>query len=328
MSSYKERLESFLSEKSNREYAFPIVQGLTVQYTTGKIARLKREKGSEGILEVINEVIKDALEERRYTASIFPTIISPEKARNFYIGKEGGPTEEEIHKFLYLLVSGLHYGGEFVINLDNVADEARKDFRDGLINEKMLILPSVKGRGGIDIARLLSGISAIRKSFPRLSEFIFAFLLISYFSSWIREEIKRKGWSEVLAKMGLESTLGLLGIRDDVTLIVFRLSKGEKKKVYYIPKLKDVLVKWFSDYIGGREGKLAVVDFIFSLYVADEKYRDISSETLNKFLYYFLNGYVNGELLSKLIQLKIKCELEREGRVYGVLNAKEFFSKL
>jgi hypothetical protein len=97
-----------------------------------------------------------------------------------------------------------------------------------------------------------------------------------------------------------------------------------------VPKLKEFILKWYKKYLEDEEETPYIVKFIFSLYIADEQYKDLSASLLNKFLYYFLNGYVNGELLDKLVNLKIFYELreQRRKKIYGFSKANEFFREI
>jgi hypothetical protein len=273
--------------------------------------------------EIVEEMINNALKRGRYEAWFLPTVISPEKASNFYIGKES-PTPEEIYKFLYLLISGI-YRDQYIVNLDNADEKVVSDFREDLIKEKKAIILS-GGKEGINIKKVLNDLG-INVS-PDLTEFIFTFIIVSYFVYWIKTS-KKKEWSERWKEIGLDSTLETLGITDDTTLVIFSVPK-QKKEVYYVPKLKEFILKWYKKYLEDEEETPYIVKFIFSLYIADEQYRDLSASLLNKFLYYFLNGYVNGELLDKLVNLKIFYELRerRRKKIYGFSKANEFFREI
>jgi len=326
MTDYKKLLENFLEEESNREYALPIFQRLIQAIKHGEIKRI-REQGREELIKKMPEIFEkmkdDALEKKRYVAHIFPTIISPQQAPNFYIGKES-PTEEEIYRFFYLTISGI-YKGPYIVNLDNVDEKIRDNFRDYLIREELLILPGKKGEG-VNIKRILNDLGI--KVVPQLDEFIYSFIIFSFFASWIKLVERRKDQIKKIEELGLNSVLEKIGINDDATLVVFYIPK-QKKEMYYIPKIKNFLLTWYEDYLKGKEDYPSVVKFIFSNYVSDKQYRKLSSSLLNKFLYYFLNGYVNGELLNKLINTKISYELKKKSkRIYGFAKPKQFFTRI
>ncbi|MEM5847326.1 MAG: hypothetical protein QXE97_04540 [Candidatus Aenigmatarchaeota archaeon] len=332
MTNYKKLLENFLKEKSNRSYALPIVERLLQQrlrkghYIIKGKMKVHESELENNMLHIFESLIEKCVrEDKKYDASLIPTIISPDQAPNFYLGREN-PTEDEIYRFLYLIISGI-YRGEYIVNLDNVDERVRSNFRKYLINEKLLIFPSDKEKGGIDLKKLMNAIGI--KVVPPLNEFIYSFILISSFVTWIKKEsLEIENWKKQAEELGIPSLLEKIGIRDDVALVICYLPK-QKKEMYFVPKLKSFISKWYGGYLTGREDYPFIVKFIFSTYIPDKQYRELSSSLLNKFLYYFLNGYVNGELLDKLINLKISYELkEKTRKVYGFSKAKEFFSKL
>jgi hypothetical protein len=332
MTDYKKLLEDFLKEESNKQYALPIFEKLIRAIQRGEIADI-RKQGREKLIEKMSEIFEkmkdDALKKKRYVAHIFPTIISPEQAPNFYIGKEI-PTEEEIYRFFYLIISGI-YKGPYIINIDNVDEKIRNEFRNYLIREELLILPGKKGEG-VNIKKILSDLGI--KVTPQLNEFIYSFVIFSSFISWIKKIEERENLIKEIEELGLSSMLEKIGINDDATLIIFYIPK-QKKEMYVIPKIKNLILTWYEDYLKGKEDYPSVVKFIFSNYISDKQYRGVSASLLNKFLYYFLNGYVNGELLNKLVNTKIYYELRKRSksrkkskRIYGFDNSKQFFARI
>jgi len=321
---YKKMLYQFLSNKENRSYALPIFERLIQAIRHGEVAEVRksgREKLIEKMPEIFEKMKNDALKKERYVAHIFPTIISPELAPNFYIGKES-PTEDEIYRFFYLIISGI-YKGPYIVNLDNINEKLISEFRRDLINENLLVLPFQKG-SGIDIKKLLSLIGV--KVVPQLTEFIYSFVIVSFFISWIKKLERKEEWMKKVEELGLSSMLEKIGIRDDTTLVIFYIPR-QKKEMYYIPRLKKFFLTWYKDFLEGKEDTSSTVEFIFSTYVRNEQYRELSSSLLNKFLYYFLNGYVNGELLNKLINLKVSYELKQK-QPCGFIKPKVFFTNL
>ena len=174
--------------------------------------------------------------------------------------------------------------------MDNVDENLKDKFRKDLIREELLILPGKKGEG-VNIKKMLNYLD-IRVT-PQLKEFIYSFILISFFTSWIKSIKRTEEWIKEVEKLGLHSVLEKSGIKDDTTLVIFYIPR-QKKEMYYIPRLKNLLLTWYGDYLEGKEDYPSVVKFIFSTYISDKQYRELSSSLLNKFLYYFLNGYVNG----------------------------------
>jgi hypothetical protein len=329
MTDYKKLLEDFLKEESNRQYALPIFEKLIQAIQRGEIADI-RKQGREKLIEKMSEIFEkmkdDALKKKRYVAHIFPTIISPEQAPNFYIGKEI-PTGEEIYRFFYLIISGI-YKGPYIINIDNVDEKIRNEFRNYLIREELLILPGKKGEG-VNIKKILNDLGIqIALQLDKSNEFIYSFIIFSAFASWIKKMEERENLIKEIEEFGLSSMLEKVGINDDATLIIFYIPR-QKKEMYAIPKIKNLLLTWYGDYLKGKEDYPSVVKFIFSNYVSDKQYRELSASLLNKFLYYFLNGYVNGELLNKLVNTKIYYELGKKSKgIYGFVKSRQFFARI
>jgi len=320
---YKELLFKFLEEDTNREYCVPIVEHLlnvrnidkkTKEYKikiSGKSERIK-----QGDIKHLCEVIvkKSLLE--GYTSMVIPTTIGVDQAPNFYISEEK-PREEELWWWLYHLLTGIHYG-DYVLNLANVPSEIREEFREYLIEQNFLIFESE--RSGLKIEEMLSQLNTPR-GIP-LKEFILGFIFVSYFAKFWKDWKEEEEIAKIVGKTIPEIT-------DEASLLVFVLPKLEKKKeVYVLPKLKRILSHWYSDF--SEDNIPYISNFIFSFYIADKDYREESVSLLNKFLYYFLQDYVNGELLTKLMELKIGYELRKtkRERIYGLKNAKQFFLKL
>lgn len=344
---YKEKLEGFFKEKKeNVTYVLPIFEKLTQAIKQGEESkdkerirkRIKEEitennykEIGEELFKFIEQRVNKAIEKGTYTADIFPTIISQENAPNFYVGREK-PDEEEVYKLLYLMFTGI-YKGDRIVNVDNVEESLRANFREYLINEKILIAPgSSEEKVGADIGKMLSKLG-IKKS-PLIDNFIYSFIILSIFVAWIKEKNLKKEKNEeeienIIGREELEKILEeKIKLTDEVTLVVFHIPK-QKKKTYYLPKIRNFILNWYYDYLVGLENNPSIIKFVFSNYIADEDYSKLSSNLLDKFLYYFLNGHVNGELLNKLVTLKIFYELRtKKGKKSGFSKARDFFRKL
>ena len=325
---YRELLFGFLEDSVNREYALPVAEKLL---NISNIDRKRNEykikvsgtnkRINRGNLKKLCEVIVEKSMREGYSSLVVPTIIGVDQAPNFYITEEK-PREDELWWWLYHLLTGVHcrYFDPrrreehfYVLNLANVPKEIGEEFREYLINENFLILGE---RSGLNINEMLS-----RLEVPKgilLKEFILGFIFLSYFAKFWKDWKER----EKVAKMrGKE----IPKITDEALLLIFVLPR-QKKKVYVFPKLKRIMLRWYGEFSEREIPKIS--KFIFSFYAADKDYKEESASLLNKFLYYFLQDYVNGELLAKLIELKINYELKKRGRLYGIANAKQFFSKL
>lgn len=324
---YKNELEKFLEKESNRVYSANILNKLIRQITVGEIADIKKSSSFVDDMDKIIDVIVKRAYEKGYSASFIPTVISADDAPNFYIGREYNPTDTEIYRFLYLLLTGL-YSKNYIFNIDNVSRDALDDFREYLINEKLMIF-SDKGGSGIDNKKLMK---EIKCRIP-YTEFTFAFLMLFKFCNWIKDMIHKKtGYKEELEELGLQSFLEKeIGIGDDATLVIFNIERRGKRSMYFFPRMTSLMSRWFSEYILKHEEESpSIIRFVFSTYISDKKYSDKSRSLINKFLFYFLNTYVNGEILDDMITMKISYELskKRGERVYGVYGAGEFFRRL
>jgi len=322
---YKVKLFNFLKNSVNREYCLPIMNKMlranfmrgkfiiTIDKTREKLS-LSREEIIKNIENIIEFIVKKALIEG-YNALAIPFIISKEKAPNFYIIEEK-PKEDELWRFLYLILTGIHYG-DFVLNLENVPEEIVKDFREWLINKNFVILE--KERSGLNINELLLGLE-LPKGIPLMEcEFILGFIFVSYFVKFWKEKLEEKVIAETFKKKIIEIT-------DESSLVIFILSK-QKKKMYIFPRLREIIKKYYEDFFKSDDLVPSISKFIFSLYITKKDYKEESANLLNKLLYYLLQGYVNGELLSKAIDLKISYEL-KENKIYGVSRASQFFSRI
>jgi len=327
---YKELLFEFLEDRKKREYCLPIVRrllqanfrkGKYIIKASGRKLEILPEEIEEKVEEICEFIVEKSLREG-YSALVVPFIISKEQAPNFYITEEK-PREDELWWWLYHLLTGVHCRHFdprrreehfYVLNLANVPKEIGEEFREYLINENFLIFEGE--RSGLNINEMLSRLE-VPKGIP-LKEFILGFIFLSYFVKFWKYWKEREKVAKIRGKE-------IPKITDDSLLLIFVLPR-QKKKVYVFPKLKRIMLRWYGEFSEREIPKIS--KFIFSFYAADKDYKEESASLLNKFLYYFLQDYVNGELLAKLIELKINYTLKKKGRAYGIANAKQFLSKL
>jgi len=320
---YKTLLEDYLQNELNRKYSAKILSKLLQQrfrkgmYVIGRGSQAKRFSEMElysKSFEVCNSLVAH-VKSKGYDASVVPTTISNDLAPNFRI-QETLPDEGELWRFLYLLVTGLHYR-DFVVNLDKVPPELTNAFRQVLIKNEYLVFR--QEFTGLNVQKMLSDLKVPKML---LKEFIFSFLVLTYFIKFWKD---RKQYKELLES--LPSNLRMVDyppINDDATLVVFSLPR-EKKQMFIFPRLQGLIARWFEyDF----DDVPSVAKFVFSLYIPDKKYRDKSLGFLNKFLYYLLRNEVNGDLLDKLIIDKISFELKREEKPYGIKSALHFLRSL
>ncbi len=119
----------------------------------------------------------------------------------------------------------------------------------------------------------------------------------------------------------------------DLSMVVLTVGRSIPNEIQVFTRINRLVEHWFDDVMGNRgKGPSGFGRFVGSLYISDKKYRDKSVTLLNKFLHSFLNGQVSGELLDKLINLKVTYtlghDIKSKGRAYGFRGAKFFFSKL
>jgi hypothetical protein len=98
--------------------------------------------------------------------------------------------------------------------------------------------------------------------------------------------------------------------------------------MHITPRLKDFVIKWYENFLAGKEEHAYFLSFLSSIYVNHKNYRKVADPLMNKFFYYLLRGYVNGELLGDIVNLKIKYELKENKRPFPIQRANEFLAKL
>jgi len=320
---YKEMLFKFLENDTNIQYCLPIVKKLlqanfrggnfVITVDSEKLV-VKPDEIKTKIQTVLEFMVKKALSEG-YNVLVTPCIISREQAPNFYLENEI-PKAEELWRFLYLLLTGVH-GFDYVLNIENVPTKIGESFREWLINKNYLVIEAE--HSGLNVKVLLSSLN-IPKGLP-LEEFIMSFIFLSYFA---------KFWRDMQKTIEIARDFGkpLSEIPDDALLVVFVLSR-QKKRMYIFPRLKEIITKYYGDFFLSDDQIPSICRFVFSLYISDADYKEVCAGILNKFLYYLLQGHMNGELLSKAIELKINYELKKKGhKIFGLQNASQFLTKL
>lgn len=324
--SYELQLDEFFKDPKNRSYAANIINKLTAQHKHGLIAKIRNRGPAEmadRIHEIVGYLVDDAIEEKRYTSSILPTIVSPQLAPNFWFKDEKEPTREEIYRLLYLILTGL-YRGSYIVNLDNAAPPLREDFRKSLIQEAIIIFPEGGIGGGVDVKKMFMHLRLGR--FP-IKEFGFTLLILSCFARWLKSKIEKPEFLKRIEEIGLLQVMPDLGVDDSISLVFFDIPR-QKKEMHIFPRLKDFIVKWYYDYLMGAED-IDLLIFLSSLYITDRNYQEISDSLMNKFIYYLLRGYINGELLTNIINIKVRYELkERKRRIYPIQRMREILRRI
>jgi len=316
---YQESIEKLFDDELDLLIAANNLYNLTASITAKKhpvtLMRNALFNGDiGGITRYTRESINKFMNEKRFVAHIFPSIISYDKAVNFYLDKRYKPSREDIIKYLYLLSSGLsiryNRNDICIFNIDNMEVDKWRWIKKLLTTDQILVLDRI---GSTIDYRVLSN----KTAYLPLTPFCFTLQLISYIGISIlgTEDIDELD----------ENVLTEYGITSDVYIYLIT-RRGPKTESYTIGRLDNLYLR----YMRTTEDIYSILYFLQSLYIRDEDYVEQSTNLMDKFVYYLLNGYINGELLDKMILLKIKYELSKPPgeAIYGVRRAREFFGKL
>ena len=296
------------------------LSGLLYMVKSGKIASLRKD-----IINNIDEIVDILMKEREYKSTFFPTIISIKKGRNFWI-RGYKPDMDENIKILHLILTGValqaRIGREratILTNMEGLTLDERREYLDYLVEIRER---SIQGEiyPAIDWNRLSNRVFGAylpyygeREVYP----YIYSFAYTCEFARWLyyKKELVR----EDILKRKL----------DLITIVAGRKVPNE---FAVIPGISRFIYRWFEDITSGEtEGRPGIGLFIRSFYDDDQKEKSLS--TINKFLYYFMNGYVSGDLLNRLTIDKVSKFLseykkDRKGRIYGVGGAEYFFNRI
>lgn len=328
MGKWETKFKEFFEKESNKNYAYPIFSSFIFgQIKHGEIREILNDP--ESYKQNFFQIFEDFAKKKEYSASIFPTLIAPKEASNFFLEGEKKPEREEIFRFLYLISTGI-YHSNMVINLITKEEDKWEDFLSQLKSEASLIILNdnrqVKGIN-LNILKEKLGINIpliplVRNIFLFMRN-IFLFTLINFFVVWWLEE-KNKIQIDSLEEIGKE--LIKIGISNDAVLVLFEKPRGEKTKVFFYPRLNRFIQKWYLDYLTTMNDENNYLPkFLFSLLdFSDER----SIDYLDKFLYFLLRGNANGEILDKLLNLKIKRNIDlrkSKKQIYPILKTSKFF---
>ncbi|MDW8275660.1 MAG: hypothetical protein RMJ59_04680 [Candidatus Nitrosocaldus sp.] len=255
----------------------------------------------------------------QYSTFTVPAMITRSSASNFYLyGEKNAPNEQEGWKTVYMLFSAVPINN-ILMNLDSVKEEGRKAWRQQLVSE--------------DPKQFYIGIrNSLDIKSKNWGTFFTSLVALSYFVYKTKNETNDRlslaEWSKILSER--------YGFNDDTTLIIYKLGK-EKKEVHYFSKITMIIQRWFNDYIEGREDKISLLRFLDSLTTtySNKINQDIVMELREKLAYYLLKyNIINGELLTKLIVMRVNDSLDTRARVmthskhHVIVNARQFFTKL
>ncbi|MEM4460860.1 MAG: hypothetical protein QXY70_01845 [Nanopusillaceae archaeon] len=333
MEYWEQKFKNFFSQKENKIYSYYIFSKCIFgQFNSGKIKEILEDKKrylSEEFFEIFEYLIKEIEKNKSYTASIFPTMLSFKVAKNFFLKNEKFPNREEIFYFLYLISTGI-FCKNLVVNLITSNEQAWENFLEKLKSEKQFIIGLSDEKetteiNGIRVDSLVRYLYINKKNIPLIERNILVFILLNFFVVWWLKENKK---IRVHSLADLKNILPNEGIDERSALIIFEYGK-EKKKIFIYPRINEFIQKWYFKYLqSGEEKDLFLPKFLFTLVDFDDKE---SFHHLDKFLYFLLRGYVNGELLDKLMQSKInqlKKAKKQQRKLFGIKNAKEFFQAI
>lgn len=336
MGEWEAKFREFFKNDTEKRYARDIVKKLFGQFTTGELAeKMKKmyedsyEKNFFSIFDTFAENIEN---KKEYSASIFPTLISPDKGANFFLKNEKKPDREELFYFFYLLATGI-FCDKYIINLDTNSD-AWYSFLQKLKREESFIFSKnkegVKYNQGIRTDILSSYLSPSIKYIPRpITSNMFVFMMINFYVIWwLQENYDLK----IKDEFALPEYLEDIGIDDTATLYIFEYASKdrnarEKNKIYIYPKINKFINQWYAKYLSSHnEDDLFLPKFLSSFLINDDQFKDKLLKYLDKFLYYLLRGHVNGKLLDQLVNLKIDLYLKNK---YAYINrVSDFLTKI
>lgn len=323
MPDYRKMIEDDLKIVNNGGliYAASIVDMITRQIRTksSKVRRLKERipKDPSLVLNIIDELAESAVRKRFYSYSLYPSNIKPEEAPNLHLFRVAPRDLNEAFMYLYPVVTGIKYGN-YVVNLSGGIRDIIRMFKTYLIYDVINLM----NLEWSELKKLSEKINSRLGRWMNLklsnSEFYVAFKIINYFCIWMKESGAYKG----------------IELPDNVMLLIYNYRRG-RGGVHTIPRLGSFIRRWYGDFLADEDRERPRIEgFIDSLITrfkdpVKNKFKvDERTESLiNKFLYYFVNGHVNGELLNELMNIKVKAILDDKIK-FGFSNVNYFLSNL
>ena len=301
------------SSKTRRLAAYNL-SNLLYMVTSGPLADFKKDP-----INRIDNAVEILLKESEFKSTIFPTIVSWDKGRNFWISGYKPEKHEKLWS-LYMILTGISLvgrGGTILVNIDGL----NYDERARLISHLIFITGSMDE---VKPTALWDRIS--KNTYGRFIPYwsdggplpnIYAFAFLGQFSRWI------------YYKMGYRPE-DLIRRRLDLITIV--AGRNILNQFIIFPSISRFIVKWFEDLIGSEEPESTNIGrFIASFYDPGD-FKEKTLNTINKFLYYFLNGYVSGDLLNTMITDKISLFIRSRkggrGRVDIIGGAGYFYDRI
>jgi hypothetical protein len=261
-------------------------------------------------------------EEKGFSASVVPTMLSSSEASNFSLFRPALSSDRVKQLFLTILCGIQH--GNYVLSLENVDENTYYQFRERLRQNGLILKPQKTGApyqlNKSQLSRSYAG-----RPLPLNKPSILAFAFLNYFVYFGKVGER---------KIELEDIFDTWRLTDTSTLIVTYLPpRGEKGEIRMYSRLSTFLTEWYANFFEEDVEHPDLGLFISSLYISDRDYCDISSSLLEKFVHQLLSGHISGEILDKLITLKTTyCITEKERKrkktVGSFSRAKKFFANL
>lgn len=332
MEYWEKKFKDYFSIKENRVFSYRIWNDMVFgSVSQGEKRKILRDFNlyNNKFFELFDRIVEES-EKKGYSAIIYPTIVSFSNAKNFFLNEEKNPTREEIFQFLYLVGTGVFSGG-FVVNLLGGNQENWERFINTLKKDEAAILrgdQKTLNIKGLDLNYISSYLN-VNVKIPWDKRHIFIFAFINFFVVWW---LKEKEGRMIPRPSNISEFMAEKGIDNSATLVLFEFSKSEKNKVYFYPRINQFINKWYSEFlVSGKKEDIFLPQFLFSFLIFDKEFRDLSRNYLDQFLYFLLRGNVNGELLEKLVQLKVKSSIKNRKnnkKVYPVKFVDKFYAKL
>lgn len=329
MGYWENKFKEFFKEEINKNFAYPIFSRFLFGQITGGEKRKKLNDINyyrKHFFDLIEELYELDEGLKEYTASFFPTLIAPKQAENFYLRNERKPDKEELYCYLYLISSGIYTNNGFLINLLTEKEEGWESFVKKLKNEEAAIFIKKENNypNGLKKEFLMKYLY-VKINFPPITKNIFIFILINFFVVWW---LKEKNKITISSLDDLDKKLEKAGIDKTATLVLFDYSGREKKKVFFYPRINKFIEQWYFDYLKtGDKKHIFLPKFLSNFLINDKQFKDLSLSYLDKFLYYLLRGHINGEILDKLINLRIKYNFKNK-IYYPILGADKFYASI
>ncbi len=331
----KNELESWLNDSQLRAIAAHNLEGPTYAITQSTLFKRFKQDPPAYIEDIIDFYLNDPGYSQLYKTAVFPTMISFGHMRNSYITSVS-PTTLEKYLYIYMLATGVQvrWGGTTIhIYIDGINSDERKEFTKYIISahnklplgERYRIDKTLWSYLTTDVFGKKPKIPLSPLVEPPEKINIFIFTILAQLGIFLIEE-----WgygSNTLQERR-------------INIFAFKFGRNVLNEFLVIPDAEQFILRWLveDDKIAYNRGELEgtkIGRFLINFYILKERRRrkEVDPKTLanlDKFLYYLLNGEVNGPLLTELVVEKISSELgKKQGdRVYGFEQGKFFLTRI